>query len=1285
MSFTISVLQPLEKIDIINNKTEQEILYENFQKQASIPEYHFKLFMEMHNSYKPDINTNIPSILIKKILPYFIPIIKEIPNKSVKKKHVEIYKKTIVEVKTNDYYNISTQLDKPILCKFEHETKSRYITIPKNTTFLIIGLELSSIKKHIDNSFPNYLLSIDIIKTLKTGNFGLIDFQHDIYTQSRIDDINTKIKIKDSSTYFTDDKDALTQIGKLSIYINYINNYYEDNYLMVYKYIEQSFFKSQIRNEIKNYNIFNVKNDHVNIKKNNIISLIEKITHSKIIGDDYYVNFMMSIFNLTDMYNKLKILGLENPINKKYIQYIHTKNKYNDANILYGMNKFKQLLEYAKKKSISINKFNISDMNKLNETQKEIINLEFIKSESHNNNYKKYATEFDVVNSLFYAISIDSKFLISNKLDEISQIVKIPAKIEDEIKMIQINNKISLICPHVIFKARKMVDTYKTDLLKNGTIRIEIIDKFALYTDDGYYCKICGELLAELDDDELLKYIAGKRVSFTIDNDILKIKIWKDVVQILTTFIKFKYPTNINKIASSITDILRGEMGYIESNFYKIKSNSKDNINHLITLYTVIYTYAVISHMIINNYGKIAFSIKPPIKSKKIGGRVKKTIIDNKSPIIEYKKDKSPVLENKVNKSIMQNIINNAFYMIIKTQNVLINKINNISDDSIKNILLKAYRWISSTTSQSIIDNNIIEDDHDKIKHNIIYQYASYIKSMHDHNNIKKEDVTKNIHNYSIKDIMGRDINTIISDAKNNKSIYETIIIPKPFASDENSKYIYDSFVKTIEYIKNQLYNKPIIPISIFVKEHDDKYKYLIDIENKMVQNYYLEYARPLITIPILNYMTDKINNFKVDNIKIEKYYDNNGIKHIFNTYIYQKYIKGTKSGSVKEYTRKDIELMLSTNNVKLLNELKYSFIVDKKCSVCDVLLSNVKNKKNIEKILNEKININTFFTHYENRCPNGELHDFYDNKNNTCKKCNITQKIIETHDLKFYNKYYNKFKQVYSDKTDTFKKYLNNVNIVNKLKNKQDTYTKWKINNSTVLELSRVFNIKYNILINLGLSYNIKYQLIESEKINPHIDIPDDILTVRNNTLYGYYLKVVRIYNQIRHYNILDNIPYDLKNIMASNTVVDLDKILPNLDNTILKKYTYYIETDLSCVVSNFLLYSICDSIVNIYNNLIKNSINKPKDICNYIIDSIIISEKLVSEPNITIIKDDSNEYTEDLTNDLNDDQDLELDYNDKSLEDLNDDDFQPDDFSTADLDMDDADEENFENHHDY
>ena len=181
--------------DIKINKTERDIQYELFTKKASIPAHHFASFAEMEQIEDNDIeiNSTIPSILIKSIIHYCTPIIKNVPLFTAKTKQVVFNRNEKTENKENkekegtkESYIISLQLEKSIVAILNKDI----IVIPKNQTFQIIGVNVPQhFVKRVDESFLNYFRELSVTYILSSGKFGLADYQTDIYTQSLIPEI----------------------------------------------------------------------------------------------------------------------------------------------------------------------------------------------------------------------------------------------------------------------------------------------------------------------------------------------------------------------------------------------------------------------------------------------------------------------------------------------------------------------------------------------------------------------------------------------------------------------------------------------------------------------------------------------------------------------------------------------------------------------------------------------------------------------------------------------------------------------------------------------------------------------------------------------------------------------------------------------------------------------------------------------------------------------------------------------------------------------------------------
>jgi uncharacterized protein with PIN domain len=1315
MTTDIIVFQPPEDKEVIVNKTEKEILYEKIQKTSPMDLHHFSNFMEMEEITPFDIKTSIPSLLIKKILPYCIPIIKEIPTVKIKKKTLNIFKKEEVKKREN-YYSIDIQVNYPIKCIIENTGQKlpKHTVVPTNEVFSIIGIIIPKrIIKKIDYSNPDFVISLKIFDLLKSGKFGITEFQSGLYTQSRIKDL-LPIETIIETVYFTNDDDSFKKINLIINRIVKVNNYYENSYSLIHRYLKHKPFLSIIKNDIKLYKSFysEFKPPKIDIKDKTIKKMLEQLTQSKL-TDKFSNNFLFHTFNIFTIFNKINILGVNSPQIKKLFQNLTLQNEFKSINTDYKNLKFKKMLEYAKKKSIAINKFNIYSLNDLSTPQKKIVELEYDKLEKLYSTRTKYIDDFNVVNGLFWAIDNNYTRIIKEKLTDVEKLVKVPKNIDDpKIHELLKNSKnISLICPHVISKARKLLEKYKTEVTKYGKIREHIIDKFSLPVESrGYFCRICGELLAESDAEEISKYVAGKRVSFVVEFDALKSQIWGETAHILSTYVKFKDQVNMKGLINSITESLRDEMGNIKNNLSKIKSNNTEGINNLMKVYITIYIFATVANMINNNYGKITYKMR----FGKSGGYAKKNKSPHKSPykspLISYDGDnksphkspyKSPLIsydgdnksprksymggEQKTDKVRIKNIIKNTLLILMKILNVIINNVSNIDIDSIKPILLKAYKYSSGLKKSANINDSEKKEMPD-FKKDLVYEYVQYVKNLDNYykNNAKAKK------EFPVSEVLGKSFSDI---NKSEKSLYAFINIPPLWNKSENSSYKYSNFLKTMEYVQNQLYNKNAVPMGPEISEHTKKYKFLQKNDYDRLQQHYNETLRPLNNVRINDYMPTHVNDFSAKKIKIEKYFDNNGIKHKFDIYVYQKINnKGAHIGAKKEYNKNDITDMI-TNNLKKYEEFKDMFIVDQRCSICKNLLSQVKNK-GIDKILNQISKIEIFFKYYENRCPKGELHDFYIpkdiKKENYCTKCNITKNIIDTQDKKYYNTHLKKYENEQKTKNliekNNIKKLMNDPVFKSSIKK----FPVWKINNKPILEYSRTFNVKYNIIINLGLSVGLNYSLIENEKINPHIDITEDAINTRNLKLYEYYLQIVRKYYLIKNYEIVGNIQIELKTILNKNTTRNLFKILPCLNNSFNEMYRYYKSNETCINLSNFLLSNITQLILDINNIFIKNKINIHKELIAYINNGLINSERLLSEPDLNTLKIkqsfDSNNYDfYDIEDDGEDDGDGD-DNNEsnKFLEELEDE--EPDDqFATGDLDIERDNEENLENHQDF
>ena len=174
----IIVFQPPDSKKVTLNKTDKELMYDKFEKTASIDEHHYKTLLEIDNyeDTKKTLNTNIPSILLKPLLKYCTPIIREVPEYSFIKKKIDLFNKNVKKKTEEKYYYITMQLDTPINCIIRDKVEN-IISVPSDITFKVVGIKIPNyFKKILDKCEPNFIFSTDHKELMASGSYGILDF-----------------------------------------------------------------------------------------------------------------------------------------------------------------------------------------------------------------------------------------------------------------------------------------------------------------------------------------------------------------------------------------------------------------------------------------------------------------------------------------------------------------------------------------------------------------------------------------------------------------------------------------------------------------------------------------------------------------------------------------------------------------------------------------------------------------------------------------------------------------------------------------------------------------------------------------------------------------------------------------------------------------------------------------------------------------------------------------------------------------------------------------------------
>jgi hypothetical protein len=1323
MTSEIIIFQPPEEKDIFLSKSERELLYEDLEKYSPLNSHHFNAFYDMETAEIESniIDSTIVSIMFKYVANYCYPIIREIPKLNLRVNKRNFKKVAEIEDKSRDYY---------FMMQFSQKTNGftklgfRVVLTP-NVHYQVIGIKIPKVLQLIKNqTIPDLMNAINIFNLTTMGSYGLQNYntKKNIQQNANFVKMSFKTTLLGKTIIFTSNDQSLEIVKEIINVVNNMDNYYKTYYSSVYTSLKYRPF-SEFRE------ILNEKSIKPDSFKSMVIPKMEETSETKKIREiyngvlsSYYQRFQHSLYNneIFNIFNKIKLLGLGNSRSTEILDELVTKNTNENLLKLQKKQKYIAYLEFAKKQAISFDKFQIRNLHELNKSQREIMELTYLNLKKLEEGSEKMSESLKIVGNLYESIENMDLIEIKKNLAKIKSLAeKIPETLEKQNLLIKDINGTSMVCPHILIKAQKILDSDK-DIIKLAQVREYVLTYFSLPDISlGHFCRVCGGLLATQDEEKIVQFLDGQRVNFTPGIDRRQALIWKEVAHMITTFVKFKDAVNLKKIINSITMAIKGEIGEIETKLSKIKTNNNDNIQDMLRVYIAIYTYAILIHMIYLNYGKITFISKDiyrggnEINSEKlevigIDDCENSTESDLESDLesesqfvinkrshsggnAPFKKKKNvKKVEKKMligeDKKRLQNIFRTAIEMIIKSKNAVLNKLSNISIDNIKPLLIKAYQWVVSL-KQTINTKDIIRQNNTAYFLSIdpVYEYIWYAHSLKSFSEKKgKISIT------DVKRYLGRSIGDIEKDYDLGKTIYETAQSVTPWGNTQKAQYDYGSFMYVFEYTSRKLYNYDIIPQHEAIKSFIQRYSYLDKLSDSINQNTILKLLSPFISYEVLHNqdLVRKNNDFSPSKINIADHYCSDGTHHLFNIFVFTKILQTgvLNSNDNIEVTSKEVAKWYSSNDSEKIKKFKNYFYVDEKCSKCQVYLSKTKKDETLIDKMKIIDKYKAFYDYFETRCPEGNLHDFkIDAKKDieNCNKCGFTRKLLINLDKSYYNKYIKNYNEILENQQkfdQTAIKEFKNLSKTYVVEFKK--YPNWIVNNNPILSLSRKTLIKYNILVNLGLSEGRKFENIEKEKENPHINSSKSEDIVRNQYLRDYCLWVLRMYYIMRNYNIVYNIPRELKEIIDKHRSTNLGKIkdeLPDIYEDFNEKYTYYFRKLVPKILANFLLNYLCSILVNIMESLQNTKLaNLGIEFVNFAISSIITSEKDVSKPpplSLIINKGSTNgedlvagdEYYDASDDDPDDGKDYE-DLGDVSEE---------DDFSRHNMDIDMSDED--------
>lgn len=571
----------------------------------------------------------------------------------------------------------------------------------------------------------------------------------------------------------------------------------------------------------------------------------------------------------------------------------------------------------------------------------------------------------------------------------------------------------------------------------------------------------------------------------------------------------------------------------------------------------------------------------------------------------QKKKIASPI----INLKYLQQLFSIALSKLLSSKGEIIQKISLISRDSIKPLLIKAFKDIQAPIQTVKFSYDLSAE---YVVYSVIYRYLYKVHKKFD-SKLKLEDV---------KRILGVELQQV----PKLSNIVSSAIIPGKwphitnkgavFKNDLYTNYAYESFSHFINYVRNDLYMVPIFD-NVSHMEHARDFLKLRKME-EMLHKYQYVYFRSQIFLQYYSYF----GKYQFKEITLNKIFCKDGRKHIFNINIY---------GKVEVSPTNISKFILDPQKNREFLKMKRT---DIKCSICNTLYSKLNaTNENIRETLNSNYNINGFYNLYIFKCPVNNIHIW---KNNSCIQCKVTKEMLFNKDLSYYNKY----KSVFGNYIKNLKTEIKQP--IKVFRETIQTYGEFVEDTSQIKihHMAKLIGIPFSILENIGLIEGHYFEQVESGEFNP-IEYAQDADHRKRTLLLSMYIRIFLIEYEMMK---LDKISSPSLGKFIESQDIDSTNF-PTLKNGYLSKFKYYSTVIPPFKLNNFILESLFDYLMFIMKNY-KGKDDGAKKFIKYILNKIIMAEKNLSITNVITTdpidydnQGDSNEIANTETIEMEDD----------------------------------------------
>jgi hypothetical protein len=542
-------------------------------------------------------------------------------------------------------------------------------------------------------------------------------------------------------------------------------------------------------------------------------------------------------------------------------------------------------------------------------------------------------------------------------------------------------------------------------------------------------------------------------------------------------------------------------------------------------------------------------------------------------------------------------ILTTALNLIILTKDSIIKRLSFVSTDVVKQIFLKnAYPWTKKYSKPiKVVHDGYrqVSETQSIIDLDPFYKYLYYAQRISRQPNADQQYPSRLD---DVPNVLGRSMEKVIEDLKMDIGIYDTVVIPKKwdFGDTLYDDYTYDSFILSLKYNTQKIFQKTFVPRHVQVIQYYEDNKLMLKKEKEIVTRFAKEKLRPIFEIERLNDIL-KYNDFRPEKLDLAQHYCPSGEQHTTGKYIYS-----TDTNKDMELEAKEIVSWILKNDTEKIDKFSDMKLINERCSKCDKLVrtatSNQRSDKSLVGMFEKIDDVLAFYQYYDTRCPKGDLHNIVNNKCNKCGLNTLFRQNSNSADADaYYNKYIGGFKKVEHEKQSQSIMSLQLANDdIEKSKKIAMNQTKtiipeYKFTLQKIAEWSQVANVKYNILVNIGLSEGFKYDDIKKARINPSKkdeNTTHNIYQTHALKLKNYILQILRLYNMIMNHENNINLPSELKEILTLQkkvTLANLDKSMPQFIGEFIKLDDKYRYTLSSCNYVNFLMEYLAKIIVDI------------------------------------------------------------------------------------------------------